>query len=250
MDFMIEKLLSLALVITRTSAFFMILPVFGWPTIPARIKVAMVILVSIFICMITPIFTPDGQVSTLKASLMLINEAVFGAALGITISILFQSVKVATHIIEQQIGLTMAEILDPLTGSSSKPLSSLLEMIFIVLFLAANGHHAFILIINQSYEILPAGAFADPAILAEAVIKSGSQMFTAALRLAGPILATFLVVMALLAILARIVPEMNILFISMPIRAAVGLIMVTLFLPIINSFVSEFAELMVEILPL
>ncbi|MCK5000696.1 MAG: flagellar biosynthetic protein FliR, partial [Anaerohalosphaera sp.] len=214
MDYMIEKLLTFVLVLTRISAFFMILPVFGWPAIPVRIKSAMVIIVSIFICMTSPVFTPDGQISELKAALMLINEAVFGAALGITIGILFQAVKVAAYIIEQQIGLTMSEILDPLTGTSSQPLSSLLEMIFIILFLAANGHHAFLLLINKSYEILPAGAFADPAILAEAVIKSGSEMFVAALRLSGPILAVFLVVLALLAILSRIVPEMNILFIS------------------------------------
>ena len=249
MEIINEKILSFVLVMTRLSAFFMILPVFGWPTIPVRIKVALIVLVSMFLCMISPVYSPEGEIGMIRASLMLINEAVFGAALGIIISILFQTVKVATHIIEQQIGLTMAEILDPLTGASSKPLSSLIEMIFIILFLAANGHHAFLHIINRSYEILPAGAGADPATLAEAVIISGSEMLMAALRLSAPILAAFLVVLALLAILSRIVPEMNILFISMPIRAAVGLIMVTMFLPIVNSFVSEFSELMLKILP-
>jgi len=53
-----------------------------------------------------------------------------------------------------------------------------------------------------------------------------------------------------LAILARMVPEMNILFVSMPLRVGLGILMTAMFLPFINGFVAEFAEWMGKLLPL
>jgi flagellar biosynthetic protein FliR len=75
-------------------------------------------------------------------------------------------------------------------------------------------------------------------------------MLTAGLRLAGPVVAGLLVVLVALAILARIVPEMDIFFISFPLRIGLGLLMVALFFPLINGFIGEFAELIQKLLPL
>jgi flagellar biosynthetic protein FliR len=70
------------------------------------------------------------------------------------------------------------------------------------------------------------------------------------LKLAAPTLAAFIMLMVILAILARMVPEMNILFISLPLRVGMGLLMVAIFVPFISSFVGEFAKLMEKLLPL
>ncbi len=87
-------------------------------------------------------------------------------------------------------------------------------------------------------------------VLAEGVIKAGSTMFLLGLRLAGPMLAAFLLLMVVLAVLARMVPEMNILFISLPLRVGLGLLMAAIFLPFLNGFVAEFADWMGKLLPL
>jgi flagellar biosynthetic protein FliR len=76
------------------------------------------------------------------------------------------------------------------------------------------------------------------------------MMLAAALQLAAPILAALLVLLVILALLARIVPEMDIFFISFPLRIAVGLIMLIASMPFIDGFVSETAKMMAKILPL
>jgi flagellar biosynthetic protein FliR len=63
-------------------------------------------------------------------------------------------------------------------------------------------------------------------------------------------LAAFLVLMVALAVLARIVPEMDILFISFPLRIGLGLLMVAMFLPFLAGFVAEFADWMGKLVPL
>ena len=75
-------------------------------------------------------------------------------------------------------------------------------------------------------------------------------MFVACLRLAAPMLAAFLLLLVVLAVFARIMPDMNILFISMPLRVGMGLLMASMFLPFINEFVSEFADWMGKLLPI
>jgi len=227
-----------------------VLPVFGWKSIPVRIKVSATVLVTIFFSMITPLAVDSKRVSGLEAILLMANEATYGLALGLVVSVVFSAVKLSGRIIERQMGLAMAQILDPLTGERSQPLGSLLEMIFIILFLSANGHHLFLLTISQSYEVFPAGSVPTIPVLAGGVIKAGSVMLVAGLRLAAPLLAAFLLLMVVLAVLARIVPEMNILFISLPLRVGLGLLMAAIFVPFINGFVAEFADWMGKLLPL
>ena len=250
MALMIEKLLGFVMVLTRISAFFIVLPVFGWRSIPARIKVAITVLLTIFFSMIIPISVNAGQISPLKAILLLANEATYGLALGLVAAFVFGAVKFSGRIIERQMGLAMAQILDPLTGDRAQPLGSLLEMIFILLFLSANGHHMFLLIISRSYESFPAGSIPTIPVMTAGIIQSGSTMLLHGLKLAVPMLAAFLLLMVVLAVLARMVPEMNVLFISLPLRVGLGLLMVAIFMPFISSFVAEFAKLMGKLLPL
>jgi len=250
MALMIEKLLGFVMVLTRISAFFLVIPVFGWKSIPIRIKVAMTVLLAIFFSMITPVPVVTGQVTTAEAVLLIANEAIYGLALGLVVAFVFAAVKFSGRIVERQMGLAMAQILDPLTGERAQPLGSLLEMIFIMLFLSANGHHLFLLIISRSYESFPAGSIPTMPVLTEGIIQAGSTMLIHGLKLAAPILAAFLLLMVVLAVLARMVPEMNILFISLPLRVGLGLLMVAIFLPFISSFVAEFAKLMGKLLPL
>jgi flagellar biosynthetic protein FliR len=247
---LIEKLLSFAMVLTRISGFLLFAPVFGMESIPMTIKVSATVLLSVFFSLINPPAVVAGQTSTVQAMLLVGCEATYGLALGAIANILFSTVKFAGRIVEDQMGLTMAEVLDPLTEERGRPLGSLLEIIFIIAFLAANGHHLLIKVIQRSYELFPAGKIPGAAVLAGNMLDATTTMLTAGLRLAAPMLAGLLALLVALAIIARIVPEANIFFISFPLRIILGLAMLILFVPFIDEFVGQMARLMARILPL
>jgi len=232
------------------SAFFLILPVFGWNAIPMQIKAAGTVLIALFFGLISPFAVNASQISGAEAAILIANEAIYGMALGLAVTVVFSAVKLSGSIIEQQMGMSMAQVVDPLTGEEAESMGSMLEMIFIMLFLAANGHHLFLLIVCRSYETFPVGTIPTVPVMAAGVIEAGSAMFLASLQLAAPVLAAFLVLLVVLAVLARIVPEMDILFISFPMRIGLGLLMVAVFMPFFNSFINEFAEWMGKLLPL
>jgi flagellar biosynthetic protein FliR len=226
-------------------------PAFSWKSIPVRIKVAMTVLVAFFFSITVRTVIPEEEVRPIQAVLLLCNEALYGLALGLIIALVFAAVRFGGRIIEQQMGLSMAEILDPLTGDRSQPLGMFMEMMFILLLLSANGHHLLLLVISRSYEAFPAGSIPTVPVLTGGVLQAGSTLMIAGLRLAAPILAAFLLLMVTLAVLARVAQEMNILFISLPLRVGLGLMMAgLLFLPFLRGFVSEFADWMGKLLPI
>ena len=250
MELMISKLLGFVLVLTRMSTFFLVSPVFSWNTVPVRFRVAFILLISIFFSTMLPSPARPDEISSIEAILMISNEAVYGFALGLVVVLIFSAIKITGRIIERQMGMAMAETLDPLTGERGQPLGLLIEMIFILLFLSANGHHLFMIIISRSYESFPSGSIPTIPVLLEGVTAAGSTMLIVCLRLAAPMLAAFLMLLVVLGVFARIMPDMNVLFISMPLRVGMGLLMMGIFLPFINQFIGEFAKWMGKLLPL
>ena len=104
--------------------------------------------------------------------------------------------------------------------------------------------------ISKSYEAFPVTAVPGLQRLTEGIIITGSTMLILGLKMSAPILAAFLLMMVVLAVLARVAPEANILFLSLPVRVGLGLIMVGIFLPFINNFIREFAHWMDKLIPL
>jgi flagellar biosynthetic protein FliR len=249
MELLAGKMLGFILVLTRIGAFFASSPVFSWEAIPLKVKLALAILSSIFFSNLMSCPVSSEDVSLLSIGLMMANEAIYGLCLGFIATMLFGTVKLSARIIERQMGLSMAQILDPLSGESGQPVGMLMEMIFILLFLSANGHHVLLLTISKSYESFPIGTVPDISRLVEGIIAALSTMLVLGLKMSAPILASFLLLMVILAILARIAPEMNILFLSLPVRVGLGLLMVGIFLPFVNNFIKEFAQWMDKLIP-
>ncbi len=182
--------------------------------------------------------------------LLIAGEAMYGLGLGLIVMMLFSAVQIGGRIIEREMGFAMADTLDPFSGEPAEPLSILIEMIFILMFLAVNGHQQLLLVISKSYQTFPAGQIPELPHLVEGFVKTGSTMLIMGLRLAGPMLAAFLLMLMVLAVLSRIIPEMDILFISMPLQIGLGLLMVGMLFPFINEYLGEFSDWMGKLLPL
>ncbi|MEN6428597.1 MAG: flagellar biosynthetic protein FliR [Phycisphaerales bacterium] len=247
---MLSILLGLALILTRISSFFLVLPIFGWPAIPVQIKAAIAVILSVFFCACKPLGVTPVEISSPMAIILLASEAIYGLALGLIVALLFSVVHLSMQIAEQQMGLTMAEIVDPLNGEQAGALSSLVEMVFVLLFLSANGHHLFLQILSKSYDAFPPGTIPTIDLLVEGIISTGSAMFIASLRLTAPLLGAFLVLMVTLALLSRLVPEMDIFMVSIPARVALGLFLVAAFMPFVGGYITEMADWMAKLLPL
>ena len=205
-------------------------------------------LITVFFAMIIPTNVGAEAARWPVAVVMLLQEIVCGLALGLAINLVFSAVKQAGAIASRQMGFAMAEIVDPASGQSSDPIGVFFEMIFILFFLVAGGHHLLLLAIRRSYELFPVGVTPGAGALAEGIVRAGSTMLLFALKLAAPLLAGTLVLSVVMAVLARAVPEMNVLLLSLPLRVGLGLLLAAAIMPLMGAFTDELADWMNRLL--
>jgi flagellar biosynthesis protein FliR len=248
-DLLLIKTIGFVLVMTRLSAFFVCLPVFSWRAIPGVVRISLGLWIAIFFASELNMPFDARSITPVQAMLMMFSEAIYGGAMGLAAAMVFWAVRVGGSIADQQMGFSMVEVLDPINGEQTDMVAMVLEMLFLLLFLSAEGHHLLLMILQRSFHALPIGSVPDIGMLTNMVVQSGSIMLMCALKLAAPILALFMVLMVVLGVFARVLPDMNMLFESMPIRVAIGLISLGLFLPLMLDYVKEFSAWMNRLMP-
>ena len=250
MEFLAGKMLGFVLILTRISAFFAASPLFSWATIPLRSKITIALLISVFFALLTPCAFTTENTQFLNIIVLVANEFAYGLALGMVVYCIFAVVRVAGRIVERQMGLTMAKVLDPFSNEQGQPLGLLLEILFIFLLFSTNSHHLLIQILGRSFQAFEPGFCPDVSVLAQSVLKASSMLQILALQMAAPMLAAFLLLMVVLGFMARVSPEMNILFLSLPLRIAMGLILVAIFIPFLANFIETFMDWIQRFIPL
>ncbi len=95
------------------------------------------------------------------------------------------------------------------------------------------------MLLAKSYTAFPPTAGVDAAVLAGVVLAAGQAMLELGLRMAGPLLAGFLVLSVVLAVLARVLPEINILLASYPLRVGLGLLLAAGMMPLMGDFAND-----------
>ena len=151
-------------------------------------------------------------------------EAAIGATIGYAARLIFAGIQIGAFHIAQQMGLSLSQVFDPLGEDSSDAVSQLAVMLGIVIFLAIGGHRALIGAMMRTYQVLPAGEVFAGVGIVSAVTALLTSSFVLALKVAAPALVTFLVLTAALGFLQRTLPQCHILSVGLPIRAAVGLL--------------------------
>lgn len=242
MNFLEGRILAVVLILTRLGAFWAICPVFSWPTIPVQFKAAGAVAISVFLAGITPFGATAQSPDILQIIIWTGSEAIYGLALGLVAYALFAIIRNTAGIAEQQIGLSMANVLDPTTEEQEGVLTVMMELFLILVLFTTESHHVLLKIINRSYGNFGIGQIPSIGELTQSVILSGSAMLMLALQMATPILAAFLLLMIVMAIMARVAPETNILFLSLPVRVGLGLMIMGVMAPFLSDYLKLFVQ--------
>ena len=250
MDIAAGNIMGFVLILTRIGAFFATSPLFSWQAIPIQSKVTIALILAAFFAAMTPFPADAATMNVVEATVRIADETFYGLAMGLVAYSLLAVIRVAGGIIEQQVGLTMASVMDPFTGEDGEPIGLLLEIIFVMLLFQTDAHHLLLQILNRSFDGYAPGTIPTAGALAESVLKAGSAMMMLALKLSAPILGAFLLLMVVLAFMARVAPEANILFLSMPLRCGLGLLMVGIFMPFMAAYLKQFTLWLDRLIPL
>jgi flagellar biosynthetic protein FliR len=226
----------------RIGSCFMIAPVFGASTVPARVRVVLAGSITLLVAPLLPAPPPVAAFSGAGA-LVTVQQVLIGVALGFCLHILFDAVNLGGQMLANSMGLSMAMNVDPLHGAdaSTPAVGQLYTLLVTLTFLALNGHLALIEALVQSFNTLPVGTTGLGAGGLHTVAGWGSQLFSGAVAIALPGVTALLIVNLAFGVMSRAAPAFNLFAIGLPVSLVFGLLILTVGLPSVQA---TFMELM------
>jgi flagellar biosynthetic protein FliR len=226
-DFDLAWAMAVLLCSLRLSAAIALTPILSGFTIPARVRV--LILLSLSACMVSPLITAQMQVSgdVMQLLIAALCELAFGAAMAFGVFAAFSAFSMAGRMLDLQIGFSVGGLFDPVTRRQSPIIAALLDLFAVVAFFVANLHHTLLRAFAATLEAVPLGK-ALPAVSPLLLSQQMTVMFVNGLKLAAPVLVCLLLVDIGLSALSRNIPQLNIFVISFPIKTLVGIAMLAL----------------------
>lgn len=227
------------LVATRTLTFLMSMPVMGMGGVPAPVRIALGLWMAVAV--LPTVIASGAQVPASAAALALAMalEVLVGLLLAFGAVSLFAAVQFAGQTIGVQMGLAMANVLDPTTDLQVSVISTFYNLLAVLVFLAIDGPLTVIRCLHESFVLLVPGAFVPaPAGMLEAAAQVGS-IYALALRLALPVIVSLLLVSLSLGIVGRTVPQLNILVLGFPVKILVGCFVLMASVPIFGDVVTD-----------
>jgi flagellar biosynthetic protein FliR len=229
--FGIEKLITFVLVLTRTAAIFSVAPIFGSGQVPLQAKVVVSVGISlVFVSLSHPVLS---VVDALTMVFLIVKELVVGLIIGFVVLLIFTAIQVAGEIIDIQSGFNFATMLDPVNGAQTAVAARLHYLLAGLLFFVTNAHHMMIRGLADSFALFPVGSVVlDPAIC-RGILGMFGMLFGIAVRIASPVLATVFLADVALVLLARAVPQANLLIVGLPLKLGAGIIGLLVTLPVL-----------------
>ncbi|MBI4977310.1 MAG: flagellar biosynthetic protein FliR [Spirochaetes bacterium] len=159
------------------------------------------------------------------------NEVMIGLLIGFLLSIIFAAFQTAARFFEVQMGFGVTDTLDPLSQISIPIIGQFQNLIATLVFISVKGHHLVILALYESYKKLPVLGNASKTVFTaksgtviDVILTFSASMFSIALKLAFPMIATLFLLSLSLGLLAKAAPQMNILMLGFPVQVGLGII--------------------------
>ncbi len=221
-------------ILVRVSFMVVLLPVIGGRQLPSRVKVGFSFFMSVIIYtqlkdfeMVLPDTIPGFFVACLK-------EVYVGAIMGFASSMLFVSLNIAGRIIDHNTGFSMIQTINPMTDSNESVIGQIQFIIFSLILIVTGNHLHFIRMIFDSFEMINLlSAQWSLAPINQIFIKVTALSFVYGIKLSAPILVPLLLTTAALAIVARVMPQVNVWLVGMPLKIGIGLISVSFVMPLV-----------------
>lgn len=232
-------LYSFLLVFVRCSAMLLVSPMFGAQNTPLQVRIFTTLAIAgALTLVIEPSIGPaPTELYTLAGAVL--KEALAGILIGTFMSFVLQAAQMGGAIIDMQMGLSMSQELNPITGVPVTVISQFKYMLALVIFLSMNCHHQMILVFARSYQTMPALTYDSIPAVRTGIVGFVGELSLLALQLAAPVMAVSLIVDAGLGIVNKAVPQVQAMLVGLPAKVILGMIALSLGLPAMSTAVSS-----------
>ncbi len=241
-DLLPAEIFAFLLVFSRLAAMAMLFPALGETAIPQRVRLVMALSISFLIYSLVRASLPAMPLSPYELGLLIITEILIGLLIGSSIRLLMTALHTAGTLIAMQTGLAMAQAFDPAQGAQSALMSTFLTLMAVVLIFITDLHYMMISAMYDSYSLFPVGGAIQLNDFSNLVVDTVSSAFLLGVQIASPFLVYGLIFNVGLGIIARLMPQLQVFFIAMPLNIAAGFIILAMVLSACMAWFLQYME--------
>ncbi|MGW9403943.1 flagellar biosynthetic protein FliR [Arthrobacter sp. NPDC055585] len=230
----------------RMVAFLVIAPPFSYNAFPARVKAMLAI--GLALAVAPQVSEGYSSLGTAAFITGLVLEFVVGAVLGFLVLLVFSAVQSAGQLIDLFGGFSLAQGFDPQSMVNGAQFTRLFQITALALLFASDGYQMIISGLARSFTALPLAGGIDLADPAQAMITGVTQMFIAAVQIAGPLLVVLFLADAGLGLLTRVAPALNAFALGFPLKILLTLTLVSVVFVALPRVVSVLVDQIVRTL--
>jgi len=228
------------LVFARIGTMLMLLPGLGEQNLSPRIRLTMALILAAVVLPLHRAAYHIDPAALGPALVMLIEEILVGAVLGLTARLTISALDVAGSVIAQQLGLGFVTAIDPTQGEQEAIVGNFLTMLGLTLIFATNMHYLVIAALNDSYNVFAPGEVLGTGDVAALVTRTVAGAFRVGIQLSAPFLAFGLLFNIGLGVLSRLMPQMQVFFVALPLSIMIGLLFLLLGLGAMMGFFLDY----------
>lgn len=229
------------LILVRITAFVYVAPFFNLKDVPQRVKVGFSLFFSFILYSTIPLtnIKYDGVIGF---STLVILEATAGFIIGFFANISFYILSLAGNLIDMEIGFSMVNEFDPVSNIQTTITSNFYTYLVMLMMLVTNLHHYLIVAMVDTFKVIPLGGAKVNSKLFLLMVQFMKDYFIIGFRIILPVFAATLIVNVILAILAKVAPQINMFVIGMQLKILVGLFalyFIVEFIPSVSDFIFD-----------
>jgi flagellar biosynthetic protein FliR len=212
---------SFMLPMFRITALLMTMPIIGTTLVPGRVRLYLALAITVVVAPVLPAM-PQVHALDLSALLLIGEQIIIGAGLGLFLQLFFQVFVIAGQIISIQMGMGFASMIDPTNGVSAAVIGQFFTMLVTLMFLGMNGHLVVLETLVESFTTMPVGSGLLVSSFWDLANRLG-WVLGAGLTLVLPAVTALLIVNIAFGVMTRAAPQLNIFTIGFPLTMVLGL---------------------------
>ncbi len=225
------------LVLGRMTAAVVAAPLFGARGVPLHLKVGLAIILSLIVLPLSTRGLDSTPTDLFVFASLLGMEVIVGVAIGLGIMLVFQGLEMAASLVSVQIGFSMSQVFDPITGQQTGTMEQFYRVLITLIFFAINGHYLVIQGFLRTFEVVPPGRATLAVIAGDRMIPFFGTIIVSAVQIALPVFGALVLTDLALALVNRTVPQLHALVVGFPLKIGVGLVALVAAMPLMTAFI-------------
>jgi flagellar biosynthesis protein FliR len=222
-EFIPANLFAALLIFARVGAAMMLLPGFGEAYVPPRYRLLLALLIAILLTPVLGPVLPAAPDQPMQLAVLLGGELLVGFFIGTVTRIIVSALETAGSVVSLQLGLSAAQIFNPLVAAQGAVTGALYSMLGVLLIFLTDLHHLLLHAVVDSYAVIAPGTLPAAGDLSDTVARACAGAFRVAMEMSAPFILLGTVFFVGLGLIARLVPQFQILFITQPLQILGGL---------------------------